>query len=199
MTRRDRTACRAGTVGSSVRRSAGCSGEDGKDGAQWAAGAQGPRGHWRSRRVRRGRTGPSGEAGPPGPTGPPATVVIRRAASPRAVSARATASPGSSSSGRRARTTPTYISNLGGEEVATWTGPTACGNCHAIDGIEQRVAGNVNFAGTTGPANVDQGPAQLPEQRQQQESPSRRTPGTPPSPSSIARPATTSAPPTIRT
>jgi hypothetical protein len=37
----------------------------------------------------------------------------------------------------------TFISNLGGEEVETWTGPTACGNCHAQDALELRVANNV--------------------------------------------------------
>lgn len=45
----------------------------------------------------------------------------------------------------------TYIANLGGEEVETWTGKTACGNCHAIDGIQQRLAGNVLSNGTTPP------------------------------------------------
>jgi hypothetical protein len=51
----------------------------------------------------------------------------------------------------------TFIANLGGEEVATWTGATACGNCHAIDAIQQRVDDNVLFAGTTGPVNVTEG------------------------------------------
>jgi hypothetical protein len=37
----------------------------------------------------------------------------------------------------------TFISNLGGDEVPTWTGATACGNCHAIDAISYRVANNV--------------------------------------------------------
>jgi hypothetical protein len=50
-----------------------------------------------------------------------------------------------------------FISNLGGEEVASWTGATACGNCHSIDGVEQRIAGNVNSAGTAGPTNVMDG------------------------------------------
>jgi hypothetical protein len=48
----------------------------------------------------------------------------------------------------------TYIANLGGEEVSSWTGATACGNCHAIDGIQHRVAGNVNASGTTPPDAV---------------------------------------------
>ena len=62
----------------------------------------------------------------------------------------------------------TYISNLGGEEVASWTGNTTCGNCHAIDGVEQRVAGNVNFVGTTGPVRPGPRPDQLALQHQQQ-------------------------------
>jgi hypothetical protein len=51
----------------------------------------------------------------------------------------------------------TFISNLGGTEVATWTGAKACGNCHAIDAIEQRVAANVGHVGAVGPANVKKG------------------------------------------
>lgn len=51
----------------------------------------------------------------------------------------------------------TYVNNLNGGEVASWTGQTACGNCHAIDGLEQRVAGNVAFAGDAGPTNLSHG------------------------------------------
>lgn len=51
----------------------------------------------------------------------------------------------------------TYIANLGGEEVPVWTGQRACGNCHAIDGIEQRLEGNLVYGGTTGPVHADQG------------------------------------------
>jgi hypothetical protein len=51
----------------------------------------------------------------------------------------------------------TFIANLGGEEVATWTGPTACGNCHAIDGISYRAQNAVGFVGTTGPAHAANG------------------------------------------
>ncbi len=45
----------------------------------------------------------------------------------------------------------TYIANLGGSEVADWTGNEPCGNCHAIDGVALRLAGTVNHLGTTGP------------------------------------------------
>jgi cytochrome c551/c552 len=50
-----------------------------------------------------------------------------------------------------------YAANLGGEEVETWTGERACGNCHAVDGIEQRAAGNFVVTGTTGPTNGTKG------------------------------------------
>jgi hypothetical protein len=43
----------------------------------------------------------------------------------------------------------TFIANLGGEEVATWTGATTCGNCHAIDAIEQRADANVRVNGAS--------------------------------------------------
>ena len=42
------------------------------------------------------------------------------------------------------------------EEVPTWTGPAACGNCHASDGLPRRLAGTVNASGT-GPANTKLG------------------------------------------
>jgi hypothetical protein len=51
----------------------------------------------------------------------------------------------------------TYVANLGGEEVESWTGTSACGNCHSIDGVEQRLADNVRYVGTTGPVNVAEG------------------------------------------
>jgi hypothetical protein len=51
----------------------------------------------------------------------------------------------------------TFISNLGGDEVPTWTGPNACGNCHAIDGVPLRVEGTVGHVGTTPPGHVANG------------------------------------------
>jgi trimeric autotransporter adhesin len=43
------------------------------------------------------------------------------------------------------------------EEVPTWTGPGACGNCHANDALSYRVTGNVGFTGDAGPINATQG------------------------------------------
>lgn len=51
----------------------------------------------------------------------------------------------------------TYVANLGGEEVESWTGTSACGNCHSIDGVQQRLDENVRYIGTTGPTNVAEG------------------------------------------
>jgi hypothetical protein len=50
-----------------------------------------------------------------------------------------------------------YVNNLNGGEVADWTGATACGNCHAIDALQQRVQGNVTPAGDAGPENLQYG------------------------------------------
>jgi hypothetical protein len=38
------------------------------------------------------------------------------------------------------------------EEVPTWTGPAACGGCHASDGLPRRLAGDVTASGA-GPTN----------------------------------------------
>jgi hypothetical protein len=51
----------------------------------------------------------------------------------------------------------TFVANLGGGEVETWTGARTCGNCHAIDGIEHRLEGDVLYDGTSGPTNVTEG------------------------------------------
>jgi mono/diheme cytochrome c family protein len=52
----------------------------------------------------------------------------------------------------------TFINTIGTQEVETWTGARSCGNCHAIDGIEQRLLGNVLFAsGASAPEHVTEG------------------------------------------
>jgi len=50
-----------------------------------------------------------------------------------------------------------FISNLGGEEIATWTGAQACGNCHATDALEQRVSGDVTTTGDAGVTGLASG------------------------------------------
>jgi hypothetical protein len=51
----------------------------------------------------------------------------------------------------------TFIENVGTDEVESWTGPKACGNCHSLDGISYRVAGDVGHDGTVGPLKVSNG------------------------------------------
>lgn len=146
-----------------------CTGEDGKDGATGPAGARGPAGA----QGPAGETGPQGDAGPAGPAGETGPQ------GPPGAGAGGGGGEGGEGNEPGVLTTSclgpchgftgvveqwkssthyaTFIANLGGEEVATWTGPQACGNCHALDAIEQRVAGNVGFAGTAGPASPEHG------------------------------------------
>jgi hypothetical protein len=51
----------------------------------------------------------------------------------------------------------TAIASTGTDEVATWTGPGPCGNCHAIDALNGRTAGNVGTLADGGVANVTSG------------------------------------------
>jgi hypothetical protein len=139
-----------------------CSGEDGKDGATGPAGAQGPV----------GSPGPIGTTGPEGPEGPVGPIGPIGDAGPPGPPHDGGIPDGSLTTGclspchgftgvveqwKSSTHFATFIANLGGEEVPTWTGASTCGNCHAIDAIEQRVAGNVKYSGTTGPADVGHG------------------------------------------
>ena len=51
-----------------------------------------------------------------------------------------------------------YVTNLGTDTAGEWTAPgSACGGCHAIDGLEQRVAGNVGVANGGAVTNLASG------------------------------------------
>lgn len=140
---------------------AACGGDDGATGARGPAGAQGPR----------GEVGPTGETGEPGPAGP---------AGPQGPSGAAGSGDGGAGGviegtlnvgclspchgftgiveqWKTSTHFATYVANLGGEEVDSWTGTSACGNCHSIDAVEQRLAENVRYLGSTGPVNVASG------------------------------------------
>jgi hypothetical protein len=133
---------------------AACAGDNGSDGAVGPAGAQGPEGG-------PGPTGTTGEAGPAGPMGTPGdpgTDGIGAAGAGNTTGLLATSclSPCHGFNGiveewKASTHYATFIANLGGDEVATWTGAQACGNCHALDAIQQRVAGTVTFTGAAGP------------------------------------------------
>lgn len=138
-----------------VAATASC-GSDGADGARGPAGAQGPAGD-AGPQGPQGPTGPSGADGAAGPSGPGYDGGTMDGALTTSCLSPCHGFTGIVEQWKTSRHYATYIANLGGEEVATWTGPNACGNCHAIDGIEQRVAGNVGYIGTTPPLNVTHG------------------------------------------
>jgi Cytochrome c552 len=51
-----------------------------------------------------------------------------------------------------------YLMNLGTAQATEWTAPgSACGNCHAIDGLQQRVNGTVGTKDDGGVANLSGG------------------------------------------
>jgi hypothetical protein len=135
---------------------AACSGSDGADGKRGPAGAQGNDGPDGAV----GPTGPAGEAGPTGPTGPEGPG--SDGGFPEGGLTTSCLGPCHGFTGiveqwKTSTHYATYISNLGGEEVESWTGASSCGNCHAIDAVQQRVAGNVKYTGTTGPVNLAHG------------------------------------------
>jgi len=136
---------------------ASCSGQEGADGANGPPGTQGPQGP-DGHVGREGPEGPAGRDGPEGPQGPPgADGGIADGGLTAGCLSPCHGFTGTVEQWKTSTHYATAIANLGGEEVATWTGNTACGNCHAIDAIEHRVAADVNYAGTTGPVNVDHG------------------------------------------
>jgi hypothetical protein len=126
---------------------ASCAGTDGKDGATGATGSQ-------------GANGTPGDAGPPGPAGMDISSGMAGATGAGAGLINVSClSPCHGFAGivAQAQTSAhfaAYIANLGGPNATEWTAPSSCGNCHAIDAVAQRVAGNVAFIGTTGPTDV---------------------------------------------
>ncbi len=125
-----------------------------------------------------GPTGPAGPSGPSGPTGPGGP------AGPPGASAGASGQGGGGQGGggnvtgalptsclqpchgftgmvEQWKTSTHYaafVSNLGGDEVPTWTGEgRACGNCHASDALEVRAAGAIGTQGGAQVANVTKG------------------------------------------
>lgn len=118
----------------------GCAGADGPAGPQGTPGPAGSQGI-------PGPAGPPGEAGPPGPPGMNATSDGGMAGLPTSCLSPCHGFNGIVEQWKTSTHYATFISNLGGEEVDTWTGPGPCGNCHAQDAIERRVA---NELGTQG-------------------------------------------------
>jgi len=143
----------------------GCSGDDGKDGAAGPPGAKGETGA-KGATGEQGEQGPQGEPGEPGPQGeqgPPGGAGGDSGGSVPVGTLNASCmKPCHTFAGiveqwKTSRHYATYISNLGGDEVDSWTGAKACGNCHASDGPELRLAGTVTHAGTVGPVALSHG------------------------------------------
>jgi len=136
-----------------------CSGDDGSAGADGPPGAKGEKGDT-------GEQGPQGEPGEQGEQGPkgdpgngaggdsggvPVGTLNASCMKPCHTFA------GIVEQWKTSRHYSTYIANLGGEEVDSWTGAKSCGSCHASDGPQLRVEGDVKFNGTTGPVALDHG------------------------------------------
>ncbi len=136
-----------------------CSGPEGPAGPAGEGGPPGPP----------GAIGLAGEAGPPGPAGPAGTVALGDGGTGDSGMATAALIPVSCLSPchgfngvvaqyQTSQHYVTYVTNLGSETAAEWTTPgAACGNCHAIDALQNRVTGNVLTSDDGGVANLASG------------------------------------------
>lgn len=144
----------------------GGQGPEGEPGAPGPKGDQGDKGE-QGDQGEKGDTGDTGEQGPPGPPGDGAggdgaggagSVTLPEGTLNASCMRPCHTFTGMVEQWKTSRHYSTYIANLNGDEVDTWTGAKTCGNCHASDGIEQRVAGNVGHGtAAAGPLNLDQG------------------------------------------
>lgn len=128
---------------------ASCAGRDGKDGLTGATGSQGADGEAAG-------AGPAGPPGPIGKTGPMGADGVDGGLNVSCLSP-CHGFTGIVAQWQTSTHYAAYVSNLGGAEVASWTGATSCGNCHAIDAIAQRAASNVGFVGAAGPLDLPAG------------------------------------------
>jgi hypothetical protein len=115
-----------------------CTGPAGPAGADGAPGEQGTPGDQGDAGVQ----GPPGEQGDAGPPGDGAGGGV--ASNPASCLSPCHGFNGVISQFQASAHYAAYVSNLGSEQATEWTAPgSACGNCHADDGLEQRVAGMV--------------------------------------------------------
>ena len=126
----------------------GCTGPTGPDGAPGPMGASGAQGA-------PGAAGATGAQGPAGNGGGNADASVT--ALPTACMSPCHGFNGVVSQFKASVHYSAYVTNIGTAEADSWTSPgAACGNCHAIDALEQRAAGNVgttNDGGVTSLAN----------------------------------------------
>jgi hypothetical protein len=112
-----------------------CTGENGQPGPAGERGEKGEQGSV-------GPPGPVGEAGAPGPAGT-GVPLDASAALPASCLSPCHGFNGIVEQWKTSTHYAAAVANLNGGEVATWTGPGACGNCHAIDALEIRLTGSV--------------------------------------------------------
>jgi hypothetical protein len=122
----------------------GCSGPTGPAGPQGSDGAAGLQGAT-------GTAGPAGSAGPQGPAG----LGSIDGGIPTSCLSPCHGFSGVVTQYQTSVHYVTYVTNLGSTEAAQWTTPGApCGNCHAIDALNNRVTGNVLVSDDGGVANL---------------------------------------------
>ncbi|MEZ4219423.1 MAG: hypothetical protein R3B13_00750 [Polyangiaceae bacterium] len=140
-------------IGTLIATLGACGGSDGADGKTGATGAQGDKGD-------PGAKGDPGDKGDKGDKGDPGGGADGGTVEGGLTAGCLSPCHGFTGIVEQWKTSThfaVYAANLGGEEVETWTGERTCGNCHAVDAIEQRVAGNFVVTGTTGPTNGTKG------------------------------------------
>jgi len=132
-----------------------CSGPTGPSGPQGSPGPMGAQ----------GVVGPAGPAGPPGDAGPPGPSsglgIDAGASIPTSCLSPCHGFTGVVAQYQTSVHYVTYVTNLGSTTAASWTAPGApCGNCHAVDALQNRVTGNVLTATDGGVANLASGELQ---------------------------------------
>jgi hypothetical protein len=140
----------------------GCQGDDGVDGKPGEPGARGEPGE----PGEKGDPGEPGEKGDPGDPGMDGMDGAGLGGGPNDYLQTSCLSPCHGFTGiveqwKTSTHYSAYVANLNGDEVDSWTGAKSCGNCHAIDGVELRIAGDVAVTKTTPesspPLNVEKG------------------------------------------
>ncbi len=124
----------------------GCTGPDGPSGSKGADGTPGPQ-------------GATGLAGPMGPSGAPGAVDAGVGGGmPASCLSPCHGFTGIVEQWKTSAHYIAYVVNIDSAEKQSWIAPgAACGNCHAIDAIEQRLAGNVGTKGGGIVANLAKG------------------------------------------
>ena len=127
----------------------GCTGPVGPAGPSGAEGGTGPQ----------GAVGPSGPAGAVGPQGPAGSTGTVDGGLPTSCLSPCHGFNGIVEQWKTSTHYAVAVSSLNGGEIANWTADGApCANCHAVDGVQQRVAGLVGTSGDAGlPANATHG------------------------------------------